>query len=242
MTGVIFPLYSSHKDAEVEGHLAAVYTCLQAKDRLYAIEDGGDVFRPLLEKFTGDPRVIYRSLTGRAGLTRSWNIGGIIACRDGCDVVIFGNQDAHPHTAEDFDSLVEDTITHPEFFALGPVTNNEGHGPTEQRVTNPHRPSEVRRVSHINGFTWAIERNHYKRVVDARGQFLDGSPVMRFDWPSKQNIELNGHGEKQSLAYVGQEDEVFTFAFREFALPVAVSGRSFWVHDKWSLHRATKHA
>ena len=176
----------------------------------------------------------YMPLSGHSGLTRSWEEGAVYAFDDrGSDVVIFGNQDAFPAREGDVAALSSFCAKHKgEFFAVGPITNEPGHVDSQAGLK---RSEYYRSVPIVNGFTFAVHRENYEKVLEHRETFFIADEDRRYDFSRKEIVHHDG-SPVRSLAYVGQEDELFGFAAEKTKKPCAVTRSSFFHHIKLSLH------
>lgn len=188
-----------------------------------------------------DP-IWYHHFRETRGLTRSWNHGASIAFGPlKCDVCIFSNDDAWPDSERSIFALSTAAVTSDEFVAFGPRTNHPGH--CRAQLATPDSPKRgLTPVCWLNGFTWAVTKTVYRELVSARGRFLNGSHDEFFGLTPhgglicsfKDNPTWTG----RSLAYVGQEDELFLWCVRHWNRPCAIVNSSFWHHEKLGSHRS----
>jgi hypothetical protein len=178
-----------------------------------------------------------------SGITRSWNDGADrLFCGHNCDVVILGNQDAYPAKGDDLELLAEMANRFKEvFFAVGPLTNNPGHVP-QQMGHGPEAtiPGAMTPADGVNGFTWAIARDNWSLAFSKRNHFLLDAYDKIYDYSDRQVKPWNGD-RRQSLAMVGQEDELFHWADRELHKKCGIYRGCFWWHYKLALFRRAEH-
>jgi len=231
-TSVIFPYYFDPRweDLVANAFMHQLMACTECGYRLLAYSDGPP--SPRFEALCQSRKVDLHVFEEHRGLTRSWNKGAEDSFwSNGDDVCILSNFDAWPSTDLDLSKLSEAALSMDWAFAIGPITNEPGHCQAQmQRASAVSKP-----VAWINGFTWAVNREHYAEATKKRGYFLRDSLEERF--------VLIEHGggivstksapchPSQTLAMVGQEDELFYWAARNLNTPCAVAD-IFWIHDK----------
>lgn len=93
------------------------------------------------------------------GITGAWNRGIYNAYLDGCDIIINSNDDLTINkTLNDFiQHIIEDTKNVDNIY--GPLTNGQLGGP--QLSDKPGKG--VSYVEHINGFFFAMTKQHYEK-------------------------------------------------------------------------------
>jgi GT2 family glycosyltransferase len=202
------------------------------------VPDDASAYKPAIDYFIREHesgRCQYMRFQERSGLTRSWNEAAGLAFREGAEVVVLSNQDAYPVNEVDLHQLVGDCELHRDiFFAVGPLTNNPGHvglqGASE-------RGNGLVKLYRINGFTWAIHKDNYKKAVGNRGRFLFDDHEKVFDMRSGAVVSCEAE-RNYTLAMVGQEDEIFHWANTTIDMSCGISKGSYFQHEKLALFRS----
>jgi hypothetical protein len=239
--GVIFPVFALDEDAFQRQRTCFEKLRERFEGEIYVPDDGA--FSESMKQFFAQAPCKYMPLQPHGGLTRSWNLAAQRAFHSGCDVVILGNSDAYPDTAEDLESLARSCRDNASrFFAVGPLTNKPGHCLTQG--ASGRNGKGIAPSHFINGFTWAIHKSNYERAVRERTHFLNESPKHRFVWLQTESGKVIGGQIREwegslmeSLAMVGQEDELFFWNWHNHKdRPCAIDHGSFWRHNKVSAY------
>jgi len=144
------------------------------KFKIYIIDNQSEY----ILSFPDDRRIDYRRIDDQyeKGLTGAWNLGINAAYEDGCDILINCNDDLWFNETINLAIREISIFNDLENVVFGPVTNGVlGKGP--QKIFDVTVKIQKLTNDVINGFCFAMHRNHYKKFRHNNTEYFNENNV-----------------------------------------------------------------